>query len=426
MNMIKIAYATLGCKVNKYDTDSMRELMEEAGYETVEFDQIANVYVINTCTVTGTADKKSRQLIARARARNSEAIICVCGCLAERAAENILQIDGVSAVVGTLNRRALLGVVERALSGEVKINAVGEIQGEELKVTHSPDRTRANIKLCDGCDSFCSYCIIPYARGRVRSRALEDIREESNSLVKSGIREAVLTGIHIASYGKDLQDVALIDAIRAVNDSGMERIRLGSLEPRILTDEFCKSLSSFNRLCPHFHISLQSGSKSVLKRMNRKYTPEEYIQCVDNVRKYFDKPAITTDIICGFPGETEEEHLETMEFLEKLELARAHVFPFSEREGTPAAAMSDPVDMSVRKRRAEEVSTLARSSELEYLRSLLQTTEKVLFEEPTSKGFHMGHGERYIMVKAKGVQAGNIARVRLVELSGFTLIGDLI
>ncbi len=428
---MKAAYLTLGCKVNQYDTQAMEEILGARGYETVGFSGKADVYIINTCTVTAVADKKSRQMIHRAHEANPGAVLCVCGCLAQREAEIILAMDGVSAVIGTKNRGAVGEIVERVLAGENKINAVGdilhELSFERLRVKKSPERVRANIKICEGCNNFCSYCIIPYARGPVRSRPAADILEEARDLAASGVREVVLTGIHIGSYGKDLEGESLIGVIESIEQiEGIERIRLGSLEPSLLTDEFCRRARQAEKLCPHFHVSLQSGSASVLKRMNRKYTPGEYAAVIENVRRHFDNPAITTDIIAGFPGETQQEHEETLAFIRKIGFSRVHVFPYSEREGTAAAKMPGKVSKAVRKSRAAEISLAAEEMSQTYLTGFIGKTEKVLTEEVDRAGISLGHNERYIMVGARGAQPNTMALIKIEEICGDGLFGSLV
>ncbi len=406
---MRASYITLGCKVNQYDTDAMRELMERAGYITVEPDEAADVCVINTCTVTNVADRKSRQMIRRATEANPDAIICVTGCLAQRASDELLAIDGVSAVLGINDRSDIVGVVERAMSekGVSEVSAVGRgDEYERLFISSSSERTRAHIKISDGCDSFCSYCIIPYTRGRVRSREPEDILTEARALAAGGIKEVVLTGIHISSYGKDLDGTGLADILeRTARIDGIERIRLGSLEPTLLTAEFCKRAAAVEKLCPHFHVSLQSGSREVLKRMNRKYTPDMYAGYIENTREAFDTPAITTDVIAGFVGETDGEHAETMEFLRRIGFAKVHVFPYSERKGTAASRMSGKVAPAVKKARAHELLALSDELRDAYISRFVGSTVKVLFEEEINGAFE-GYTERYVRVRGAGERNG--------------------
>ncbi len=424
---MKTAYLTLGCKVNQYDTEAMQEIMESHGVETVDFSQKADIYLINTCTVTNIADRKSRQMIHRAIRQNPDSCVIVCGCLSQRNSAQILAIEGVSAVVGTKNRAHIYDVALRALSGE-KVDAVlpmgNDRDFEQLTISKSGERTRGYIKIGEGCDNFCSYCIIPYARGRVRSRSLEDILSEERALARSGVKEVVLTGIHIGSYGKDLDGIGLIDVMEAADKvDGIERIRLGSLEPSLLTEDFCLRASKLNKLCRQFHLSLQSGCTSVLQRMNRKYTAQEFMQYVANLRRYFDDPALTTDIIAGFPEETESEHESTLKFIEQIGFSRIHVFPYSEREGTRAASMKQ-VPMDVRKRRASEIGELSKKLEREYAEKFVGHDEKVLFEQPSAEkaGMFEGLTDRHLTVIADG-EPNEIKTVHIISQKGGKLYG---
>ena len=421
---MKAAYYTLGCKVNQYDTEAMRRLMEEAGYETVSFDEAADVYIVNTCTVTAVADKKSRQMIRRAAHKNPNAAVIVCGCLAQSEAEAVMEIEGVSAAVGNQDRSRIVEIAAAAKEG--KQNAVHDIsqqtEFERLSITSSEEKTRAHIKICEGCNNFCSYCIIPYARGRVRSRNIDDIAREARDLAESGVREVVLTGIHICSYGIDLQDGELIGVIeRVAKTEGIDRVRLGSLEPSRITRAFCERAAKIHELCEHFHVSLQSGSAGVLKRMNRKYTPEQYAECVRNLREYFRKPAITTDVIAGFPQEKEEEHKETLEFMSSIGFEKIHVFPYSARKGTPAAKLPQ-IPNAEKKRRASEIAELADKMEREYLESFVGEEVSVLLEEQDG-AMYEGHARRYMRVRAEGTQ-NEIVNVLVQRVEGKVLCTD--
>nr|MBQ4454673.1 tRNA (N(6)-L-threonylcarbamoyladenosine(37)-C(2))-methylthiotransferase MtaB [Clostridia bacterium] len=351
---MKAAYCTLGCKVNKYETDAMTEILEGAGYVTVPFEEKADVYVINTCTVTQVADRKSRQMISRARREGGKVIVC--GCMPQAGnAEEIFAL-GADAVIGTDGRKDILSITERILKGETGINMLHRLSFdtsyEELSVSRVHERTRANIKICDGCNMFCSYCIIPYARGPVRSRTMDSVLKEIEEISDKGTKEIILTGIHVASYGIDLGKERLIDLLERIEDiRGVKRIRLSSVEPSLLSEDFSRRASALSKLCPHFHVSLQSGSDTVLKRMNRRYTSSEYEGYIDNVRKYFDRPAITTDIIAGFQGETEGEFEETLAFAEKIGFSRIHAFPYSKRKGTKAMELKGDIRNSVKKER---------------------------------------------------------------------------
>lgn len=425
---MRAAYCTLGCKVNKYETDAMTEILEVAGYKTVEFDEYADVYIINTCTVTAVADRKSRQMIGRAVEKGG--LVCVCGCLTQRDAQSILDREGVDAVLGSSGKSKILEVIRRLQAGETKINAVGDIRKERdfepLQVSRSHERTRANIKICDGCNNFCSYCIIPYTRGPVRSRKPEDIMTEAKRLAASGVREVVLTGILVSSYGKDMQGVGFIDVLEGLQlIEGIDRIRLSSMEPTLLTEEFCTRAAALSKLCPHFHVSLQSGCTTVLKRMNRKYTAEQYAEYIANVRKAFSNPAITTDVIAGFQGETEEEHAQTMAFLQKVGFAKLHVFPYSKREGTAAARMPGDLTGDVKKQRAAEIIALGEKMSHAYAQSLIGTEHAVLLEQYCAEGICEGYIERYLHTEIPGIP-GEIKRVRICGTEGEKLLCDVI
>lgn len=403
--MKTVAFCTLGCKVNQYETEAMTELFKEKNYIINDFEDISDIYVINTCTVTGMGDKKSRQMIRRAKSMNPDAVIAVVGCYSQVSHDEVKKIDGVSIILGTDERKNIVTYVEDYMSQGKSISKVGDIMKnhnfENLWITSYESRTRAFVKIEDGCNEFCSYCIIPYARGPVRSRDLEDIKKEVTALSENGFKEIVLTGIHLASYGKDMQDVSLIDAIRAVEGvDGIERIRLGSIEPRLLTEEFIKEISQMKKMCNHFHISLQSGCNATLKRMNRKYTSEDFFHSVNLLRKYFDNPAITTDIIVGFPGETGEEFKESLSFAKKLNLSEAHVFSYSNRKGTRADKMPNQISKKVKEERNKEMSSLCNDMHQAYVDEHLNKTYSVLFEQEIEKGVFEGHMTNYIKVVA--------------------------
>lgn len=397
--MKRVAFYTLGCKVNAYDSTYMQSLFEQRGYTVVPFGEEADIVVVNTCTVTAVADKKSRAMIRRG-ARSGKVIVA--GCLAQKSAEALLRMDGVDAVVGTDDRARIVDIAEQLLSGEVRIDATHGLAGcdyEPMQITAPGEKTRGISKIQEGCNCFCSYCIIPNVRGRSRSRSFDDIITEAKALAEAGVRELVLTGIHIASYndnGRGLGDVVLaLDALGP-------RIRLGSVEPGVLDEAFVQQVASAARFCPHFHLSLQSGSESVLKRMNRPYTPEQYAEFVSLLRRYFDKPAITTDVIAGFPAETEAEHQESLAFVERIGFSRIHVFPYSAREGTKAYEMKPKVPKAVARRRAGELIELGEQLEREYIDSLMGTSAEVLFEEESQAypGLMEGYSERYVRVAA--------------------------
>ena len=403
--MRKAAFHTLGCKVNAYETEAMEQILEDAGYEIVPFQAGADAYIINTCSVTNVADKKSRQMIHRARKMNPGAAVVAVGCYVQ-AAEEKLKADGtVDLIIGNNRKKDLAVLLNHFFEGRERASAVAdmgcETEYESLRVRKISEHTRAFIKVQDGCNQFCSYCIIPYTRGRVRSRALKDVKEEAAALAASGYKEVVLTGIHLSSYGLDFADgTGLLDLIRRIHEiPGIERIRLGSLEPRIVTEEFAAQLSSMEKICPHFHLSLQSGCDATLRRMNRHYTAEEYFERCEILRQAFKDPAITTDVIVGFPGETEEEFEETKAFLKKVHFYEMHIFKYSVREGTRAAAMPDQVPEPVKARRSDELLALEREMSAEYRRRFLGKTGEILLEEEIMAdggAWMAGHTKEYV------------------------------
>ncbi len=420
--MKKVSFYTLGCKVNAYDSAYMQSLMEQNGFETVAFEQPADIVIVNTCTVTAVADKKSRAAIRRA-ARTGHVIVV--GCLAQRAAEELLAIEGVSAVVGTDDRGRIAEVAQKLLNGETAIDLTHDLKGcgfEPMQVSSPGGKTRGVLKIQEGCDCFCSYCIIPYVRGRSRSRGFDEILNEANEMAKSGVKEIVLTGIHIASYTDNNRGLG--ELIQALDNCGA-RLRLGSIEPGVLGEDFLNKTVNAKNLCPHFHLSLQSGSAGVLKRMNRPYTPGEYMAFVSQLRDRFDNPAITTDVISGFPAETDEEHKETMAFVKEAAFARIHVFPYSAREGTRAFAMKPRVTKLVSRERAAELIHLGEALEAQYIRGLIGREARVLFEEPSERfpGCMEGYSERYVRVAAEA-QRNEIKTVTLRDMHGSTVLGE--
>ncbi len=424
------AFLSLGCKVNSYETEAMRGMFETAGYEIVDFKDIADVYVVNTCTVTNIADRKSRQMLHQAKKRNPKAIIAAVGCYVQASQEVLLEDHAVDLVIGNNKKSDIVKMVEDCRSADNKkelvININEEKYYEELNINTTMEKTRAFIKIQDGCNRFCSYCIIPYVRGRVRSRKEEEILEEVRSLADKGYKEIVLTGIHISSYGTDFisrqtkeshseelpmdnqssldesmpQITLLADLITKIGKiKGIERIRLGSLEPRIITKEFLEVIVKVKQFCPHFHLSLQSGSDEVLKRMNRKYNTEEYYERVLMIKNSFELPSFTTDIIVGFPGETTEEFHETLSFVKKVGFSHIHVFKYSKRAGTKAAEMSDQIAEEIKTIRSNELIHLSGKMAKEYNACFLGRIEKVLFEEELiiqDKIYQVGHNERYL------------------------------
>ena len=423
--MKTIGVHTLGCKVNQYDTEAMLELFEAAGYAHVPFEGEADVYLVNTCTVTGTGDQKSLKLIRRLHREHPESDVIVCGCLAQRDAEKVL-LPGVRLVIGTRQRGQVVSLYEQAVLEDRVICAVGGLKDapfEHLCVNRHEGKTRAVMKIQEGCDRWCAYCVIPAVRGPVRSMPLEQVREEAGRLAKAGYRELIVTGIHLASYGRERGE-RLIDAIQAVHDvPGVDRVRLGSLEPVVVTEDFCRALAAMSRLCPQFHLSLQSGSDTVLARMKRRYTAEEYLRAVELLREYLPGCALTTDVLCGFPGETDEEAAETLRFVEKVAFARIHVFPYSRRSGTLADRMPNQVPQAVKNRRAQELIALGNKLEASYAKELIGQDAEVLFEQPAGDGLCEGYTKTYVRVRAQA-QPGELKTVRIVRADGALLFGE--
>lgn len=408
-----VAFCTLGCKVNQYDSQAMLERFEDAGYRTAPFSSPADVYVINTCTVTGTGDKKSRQMIRRAHRNNPDAAIVVTGCLAQRAAEALL-LPGVRLVLGTQRRAEIVTLLQSALCQATPVIAVAPLIDtpfEPLSIRRSEGRTRASLKIQEGCENHCAYCVIPSVRGPVRSRPLEAIRMEAQNLAQAGFQEIVVTGIHLSSYGRD-SSATLLDALRILQETdGIQRIRLGSLEPGIITPPFVASLRTMDRICPQFMLALQSGSDSVLARMGRRYTTDQYRQAADSLRQAYPRAALTTDIMAGFPGETVAEFEQTLAFVEAMRFSRIHVFPYSRREGTRAAAMPKQVDRNTRESRAAALIALGSRLEQAYLQTWIGQSSPVLFEEEANGGA-TGYTPEYIRVLADGAP-GKIERTLL-------------
>jgi len=402
--MNKVAFVTLGCKTNQYETDALMDIFYKNRYEVVDFDDFSDVYVINTCTVTNVSDKKSRQMIRRAKKSNPDGLVVVVGCYAQISPDEVSAIEDVDIVIGTDSRSAIINYIEDYKAGltekpYVIVEDIMKIKVfEEMSVSSITTHTRAFIKIQEGCNQYCTYCIIPYARGHVRSRSLQHVLDEIEALTQKGYIEFVLTGIHIGSYGLDLDGVSVIDLLEAIQKiEGVQRIRLGSVEPRLISDDFIRRIQLLDKLCDHFHLSLQSGSDSVLKRMNRKYTAEAFSKAVDRLRGLYGKPSITTDIIVGFPGETDAEFEETMAFVRHIRFSEIHVFQFSKREGTPAATMSDQVDSSIKKVRSERLIALAQQLGQDYKKSFVGDKVELLIEE--RKGPEItGHTKNYLKV----------------------------
>lgn len=408
--MKKAALHNLGCKVNAYETEAMQHLLEEAGYEIVPFTQKADVYVINTCSVTNMADRKSRQMLHKAKKNNPDSIVVAAGCYVQTSEKEVLNDLSVDIVIGNDRKHDLVRLLEEysldSVNDTVDDINDGKHDFEELFIDQTKEHTRAFIKVQDGCNQFCSYCIIPYARGRVRSRRFENVIAEVERLAANGFKEVVLTGIHLSSYGVDFEEATgLLELIQAVNAvKGIERIRLGSLEPKIVTEHFASELSKLDKICPHFHLSLQSGCDATLKRMNRKYTTKEYERGCELLRKYFVHPAITTDVIVGFPGETEEEFEQTKAYLERIHFYEMHIFKYSKRKGTRAAVMPDQIDEQIKAARSEKLTALGHDMSKEFRKFYIGKNEEVLFEEKAvigDKEYFVGYTKEYVKVAKK-------------------------
>lgn len=407
--MKKVAFITLGCKVNQYETNAMIQKFQEAGYEIVSIDEeIADIYIVNTCTVTNMSDRKSRQVLRRLKDKNKDAIVVAVGCYAQVAKQELGKIPEIDIVLGNEEKKDIVEYVERFMLENNKLIEIKDIGNQkEFKdmgqITYT-EKTRAVIKIQDGCNQFCSYCIIPYARGRVRSRSQESILNEITQIAQKGIKEVVITGIHVASYGRDFEkENGLIELLENINSiEGISRIRLGSLEPKIITEEFMERLIKLEKICHHFHLSLQSGCDETLKRMNRKYNTAEVSQIIERLRRYYDDVILTTDIIVGFPGETEEEFNKTYEFLKNAKLYKMHVFQYSPRKGTRAAVMLDQIDGNIKESRSKKLIELSNENQLSYNKALIGQTVQVLFEDKeveNGKTFYKGHTQNYILVK---------------------------
>ena len=408
--MKKAALHNLGCKVNAYETEAMQHLLEEAGYEIVPFTQKADVYVINTCSVTNMADRKSRQMLHKAKKNNPDSIVVAAGCYVQTSEKEVLNDLSVDIVIGNDRKHDLVRLLEEysldSVNDTVDDINDGKHDFEELFIDQTKEHTRAVIKVQDGCNQFCSYCIIPYARGRVRSRRFENVIAEVERLAANGFKEVVLTGIHLSSYGVDFEEATgLLELIQAVNAvKGIERIRLGSLEPKIVTEHFASELSKLDKICPHFHLSLQSGCDATLKRMNRKYTTKEYERGCELLRKYFVHLAITTDVIVGFPGETEEEFEQTKAYLEHIHFYEMHIFKYSKRKGTRAAVMPDQIDEQIKAARSEKLIALGHDMSKEFRKFYIGKNEEVLFEEKAvigDKEYFVGYTKEYVKVAKK-------------------------
>lgn len=430
---LKAAFLTLGCKVNQYETDAMRELLEAAGYDIVDFRERADVYIINTCSVTNMADRKSRQMIHRARKKNPDAVVVAAGCYVQ-AAENELKEKGIADVlIGNNKKKDIVRILEEYFQKGEKTAEVLDIsctnEYESLTIHKISEHTRAYIKIQDGCNQFCSYCIIPYTRGRIRSKQPEDVIREIRALAREGYKEVVLTGIHLSSYGMDFPEENRTDLLAVIENvqeiDGIERIRLGSLEPRIITEEFAQGLKKCSKVCPHFHLSLQSGCDETLKRMNRKYTAEEYKKALAILRDTFEHPALTTDVIVGFAGETEEEFEKTRAYLEEINLYEMHIFKFSVRKGTRAERMPGQVPEDVKTKRSAVLLAMTERHKKDFEQWYIGRKEKVLLEEMVEINgtkYMQGHTERYVKVVVNFDENSEILRqnhIVAVKIQGF-------
>mgnify|MGYP002512411263 FL=1 len=403
--MKKAASFALGCKVNQYESEAIAELFQEKGYEIVGIDEEADVYVINTCTVTNFGDKKSRQLIRKVKRQNENAIVCVVGCYAQTAPQELEKVEGVNLVLGTKDRAQIVEMVENYKVENGVESHVSDIMKERLfeplSIQKLSNRTRAYLKIQDGCSQFCSYCIIPYARGPIRSRDPQDVLAEVKRLAENGFKEVVLTGIHVASYGKDRRDTSLIEILRQVHEvEGIDRIRFSSIEPNVVTEEFAQAIADMPKVCDHFHLSLQSGCDKTLKEMNRKYDTEKYRQAAATLRKYLPEVALTTDIIAGFPGETEEDFQASYDFAKEIGFAKIHAFPYSPKKGTPAAARKDQLLNAVKADRSHRLIELSDKMADDFIQAYVGREVEVLFERAIGEGVYEGHTTNYIKVKA--------------------------
>lgn len=429
--MKKAASFALGCKVNQYESEAIAELFAEKGYEIVGIDEEADVYVINTCTVTNFGDKKSRQLIRKVKRQNENAIVAVVGCYAQTAPKELMEIAGVNLVIGTKDRAQIVEMVEQYDRANGVENHVSDIMKERvfepLSIQKLANRTRAYLKIQDGCSQYCSYCIIPYARGPIRSREPQEVVAEVKRLAENGFKEVVLTGIHVASYGKDRRDTSLLDILKQVHEvEGIERIRFSSIEPNVVTEEFAQTMAALPKVCDHFHLSLQSGCDKTLKEMNRKYDTEKYRQAAAMLRKYLPKVALTTDIIVGFPGETEEDFRESYAFAEEIGFAKIHVFPYSPKRGTPAATRKDQLLNAVKAERSHTLIQLSDKMAADFLADAVGTDAEVLYERAVGDGIYEGHTTNYMKVhgRSEADLTNRIAKTHITRAEGEMLFGD--
>lgn len=420
--MKKVAFITLGCKVNQYETNAMTQQFLQKGYEITEPAEKADIYIVNTCTVTNMSDRKSRQMLRRAKEKNKEAIVVACGCYVQVAKEEVEKIEEIDLSIGNNEKKEIVDIIENYIKEHKKNEKIEDVMTQkqyiELGETTYTEKTRAVIKVQDGCDRFCSYCIIPYARGRVRSRNPKIVIEEIEKIAKEGIQEVVITGIHIASYGKDFKEnYKLIDLLEQINKiDGIKRIRLGSIEPLLITEEFLTRLSKLEKICHQFHLSLQSGCDETLERMNRRYTTKQFKEIVQNLREIYEDVILTTDIIVGFPQESDEEFEKTYQFLKEIKFYKMHIFKYSPRKGTKAAQMKGQIDARIKDERSQKLIELSNQNQEEYHKKYLGKEVEVLFEEEKN-GYYQGHTKNYIlcMIKSKENLENKIVEAKCIE-----------
>ncbi len=430
---MKVAFYTLGCKVNQYETNGMIQAFLEKGYKIVDFTEKSDIYIINTCTVTSISDKKSRQMIRRTKQLNPEAIVVAVGCYAQVAKDKLEEIKDIDLILGISEKTEIIKYVEEEIKERNPKTYISDVMHQKQFVdfgsVNYTDKNRVAIKVQDGCNQFCTYCIIPYARGRIRSRKIENVKKEVEDLAQKGIKEIVITGIHVASYGKDLEEnIGLIDLLEEINKiDGIERIRLSSLEPTLITEEFVKRLSKLAKICDHFHLSLQSGCNETLKRMNRHYTTEDFKKATELLRKTYPNVALTTDIIVGFPGETEEEFNITYDFLKEINFYKMHVFKYSPRHGTKAEKMPNQIDGNIKEERSKKLIELSDKNEINQNKRYINKNLDVLIEE-FEEGYYKGHTTNYIMVKIQentNNLQNKIVTVKIIDNEGIDLIGKI-
>jgi len=427
---LKAAFYTLGCRVNSYDTQAMIELFKENGYEITDASKKADVYVINTCAVTNESERKSKQIVRRLKKQNEEAITVLTGCFAQSNFEEAKKVDSADIVCGTHKREKIIDYINEYRINKNKIYNIENDSNEfdKVGITTYEGKSRAFLKVQDGCNMFCTYCIIPYARGVLKNASIEKVLSQIHALSSKGYKEVVITGIHIASYKADTGE-NLIDLLEIIDkENKVERIRLGSLEPKLLTENFLKRLSKLKSFCPHFHISLQSGCDKTLKNMNRKYSTKDYMDIVNRVRKYFDNPGITTDIIVGFPGEDDEDFDITKKFTKEIGFSFVHIFPYSPKHGTPAAEMENQISKEIKAKRAKELKEIMEEKRNDFLSKMIGKTEKILIEKKLSDGVYEGYSENYIYVEVKSDKDlfNKIVEVKITDKTSTHLKGELI